>query len=272
MTTTETQTKRAYWEQRDSVAWLYLNYPETRNALGNELVRDTVECLNEIRDRDDIGAVCLTGGGNVGAWCAGMNLRELGRLNPDLPPIRVEDLHDGLRFFPKVVIGVVNGYCLGGGISLIANCDLGIASDNATFGLPEVVRGGPPGRAIGEIMHTMPQKYVFDLILSGRNWDANKAMQAGLISRVAPAAELEETAQRWASDIASFNHAGLMYSKKIMHRILKVLPRDQRLELNTLGNQEMRAAGFRGMFTDAPGSALSFLKHEADTKATRPEA
>ena len=68
-------------------------------------------------------------------------------------------------------------------------------------------------------------------------------MQAGLISRVAPAAELEETAQRWASDIASFNHAGLMYSKKIMHRILKVLPRDQRLELNTLGNQEMRAAG-----------------------------
>jgi enoyl-CoA hydratase/carnithine racemase len=269
--TTQTSTKRAYWEQRDNVAWLWLNYPETRNALGNDLVTDAVACLDEIEKRDDIGAVCLIGGGNVGSWCAGMNLRELGRLDPSLPPIRVERIHDGLRYFPKPVIGVVNGYCLGGGISLLANCDLGIASDKATFGLPEVVRGGPPGRAIGEIMHTMPQKYVFDLILSGRNWDAQKALQAGLVSRVAPHDELEEVAHRWASDIASFDHDSLMYAKRTMHRILNVLPRDQRIELNTLGGREMRAAGHRGMFSDSAGSAISFLNHGEGTKATKPE-
>jgi enoyl-CoA hydratase/carnithine racemase len=263
--------KKAYWEQRGRVAWLYLNYPETRNALGNELVRDSVECLEEIRGRDDIGVVCLTGGGGVGSWCAGMNLRELGRLDPSKPPIRVETLHDGLRYFPKPVIGVVNGYCLGGGISLLANCDLGIASDRATFGLPEVARGGPPGRAIGEILHTIPQKYAFDLILSGRNWDAQKALMAGLVTRVAPHDELENVAQQWASDIASFDAAGLMYCKRVMHRILNVLPRDQRIELNTLGNQEMRAAGFRGMFGESRESALNFLKHEEGTKATKAE-
>jgi trans-feruloyl-CoA hydratase/vanillin synthase len=263
--------KKAYWEQRGRVAWLYLNYPETRNALGNELVSDSVACLDEIRGRDDIGVVCLTGGGGVGSWCAGMNLRELGRLDPSKPPIRVETLHDTLRFFPKPVMAVVNGYCLGGGISLLANCDLGIAGDKALFGLPEVARGGPPGRAIGEILHTIPQKYAFDLILSGRNWDAQKAMQAGLVTRVVPQDELETVAQEWASDIASFDPNGLMYCKRVMHRILNVLPRDQRIELNTLGNQEMRAAGFRGMFGESRESALNFLKHEEGTKATRSE-
>lgn len=263
------QEKKAYWQQRDNVAWLYLNSPETRNALGYELVRDAIACLREIESREDIGCVCLTGGGGVGSWCAGMNLRELGRLDPSRPPIRVDELHDGIRFFPKPVIGVVNGYCLGGGISLLANCDLGIAGDRASFGLPEIARGGPPGRAIGEIMHTMPQKYVFDLILSGRNWDAHKALQAGLVSRVAPHDRLEEVAQAWASDIASFDRAALMYTKRIMHRILKVLPRDQRIDLNTLGNQEMRAAGHRGMFGSAREGALAFLSHEEGTKATR---
>jgi enoyl-CoA hydratase/carnithine racemase len=258
--------RKAYWEKRDRVAWLWLNSHETRNALGSELVSAGVECLNEIREDDDVGVVCLAGKGGV-AWCAGMNLRELGRRDPDRPPIRVGDLHDGIRSFPKPVIGVVNGYCLGGGISLLANCDLGIAGDSAQFGLPETARGGPPGRAIGEILHTIPQKFAYDLILSGRNWTAQQALNAGLVSRIAPHDELEEVAHHWANDMATFDPAGLMYCKRTMLRILDVLPRSQRIELNTLGGQEMRAAGHRGMFGDAKESALNFLQHVPNTKA-----
>lgn len=259
--------RKVRWEQRDNVAWMYIDSPETRNALSVEVIRDTVRSLEEIDQHDDIGAVCIRGAGEV-AFCAGMNLRDLGRLNPDRPPLQVHLLQDGIRHFPKPVIAVVNGYCVGGGISLLANCDLAIASDRALFGLPEIIRGGPPGRAIGEILQTIPTKHAFDLILSGRNWDADKALQVGLVNRVVPHDQLEHAAQEWASDIASFPHHSLANTKMIIHRINDIIAHDERVQANTDAMRELAAAGDRGMFGDAERSALSFLEKKTGTKAS----
>lgn len=260
--------RKARWEQRDGgVAWLYIDSPETRNALSVEVIRDVVRSLEEIKPHDEIGAVCITGAGNV-AFCAGMNLRDLGRLNPNRPPLDVGRMHDAIRHFTKPTIAVVNGYCVGGGISLLANCDLAIASDRAVFGLPEVMRGGPPGRAIGELANTLAVKHLFEIVLSGRNWDAHRAQAVGLINRVAPHAELEAQAQVWAADLATFDHAGLMHSKRIILDALDVIPHDQRIRMNTLGNAEGRAAGHHGMFGSAERSALAFLEGKEGTKAT----
>jgi enoyl-CoA hydratase/carnithine racemase len=88
-----------------------------------------------------------------------------------------------IRTFPKVTIAVVNGYCLGGGITLLLPHDLAIASDRAQFGLPEIMRGFLPYPIIATMFKTLiPTKLAFELILTGKNWDAKKSMDAGLIS------------------------------------------------------------------------------------------
>ena len=259
--------RKARWEQRDSVAWLYIDSEETRNALSVEVIRDVIRSLDEIREHDDIGVVCIRGAGDI-AFCAGMNLKDLGRLVPGRPPLNVGPMHDAIRHFPKATMAVVNGYCVGGGISLLANCDLAIASDQALFGLPEIIRGGPPGRAIGEIAQMIPTKHVFDMILSGRNWSAEKTLQAGLINRIVPNDELESAAQEWASDIASFNHAAIDFSKRAIHRITDIPTHDARIEMNTLTGAQMRAEGHQGMFGGEERSALAFLSKESGTKAS----
>lgn len=259
--------RKVRWEQRDNVAWMYIDSPETRNALSVEVIRDTVRSLEEIGQNDEIGTVCLRGEGDI-AFCAGMNLRDLGRLDPARPPLDAGLMHDAIRHFPKPVIAVVNGYCVGGGISLLANCDLAIASDRAVFGLPEVIRGGPPGRAMGEIIQTIPAKLSMELILTGRNWDAQKALQAGLINRIAPHDQLEAMAQAWASDMASFPHQALANAKMIVHRLNDVLPHDERVQANTDAMRELSEQGDRGMFGNTENSALNFLSKKQGTKAT----
>jgi len=79
----------------------------------------------------------------------------------------------------------VNGFCLGGGITLLLPHDLAIASDKAQFGLPEIKRGFLPYPIIATMFKTLiPTKLAFELILTGENWDAQKSMAAGLINRV----------------------------------------------------------------------------------------
>lgn len=259
------QTAAAYWEKRDNVAWLFLNDPATRNALGSAVAEAVVKCIAEIEEDESIGVVCLTSTHET-SFCSGNHLKELAGLVPPATKTTTGELHDGVRHCSRPVIAVVHGYCLGGGISLLANCDMAIASDRATFGLPEVVRGYPPGRALGEILQTIPTKWAFDLAMSGRNWTADRALQAGLISRIVPHEDLIEEAQKWASDMASFPPGSLRMTKTIMHKIMDVLPHDERVLLNRTGyvRDEKTTPGIVG---DGPQSIRSFFRHEDDTKA-----
>ena len=260
-----TESKFAYWEKRGNVAWLYLDDPATRNALGSAVAQAVVRCIAEIEADDEINVVCLTSTHET-SFCSGNNLKELAGLTPPATSTTTGELHDGIRHCTRPVIAVIHGYCLGGGISLLANCDLAIASDQATFGLPEVVRGYPPGRALGEIIQTIPAKWAFDLAMSGRNWPAERALAAGLISRVVPHDELLESAQKWASDMASFPPGSLRMTKKIMQRILDILPHDERVLQNRTGYAR-DAATTPGIVGDGPNSIRSFFRHEDDTKA-----
>ena len=262
MTTTEA---KAYWEKRGNVAWLYLNDPATRNSLGSAVAEAVVKCVAEIDADEDVNVVCLTGSTDV-SFCSGNNLKELAKLVPPATSTTTGELHDAIRHCTRPVIAVIKGYCLGGGISLLANCDLAIAGDKATFGLPEVVRGYPPGRALGEILQTIPTKWAFDLAMSGRNWTADRALAAGLISRVVPDADIYTEAQKWAEDMATFPPGSLRMTKTIMHKIMDVLPHDDRVKLNQTGyaRDDKVTPGIVG---DGKNSIRAFFRHEEDSKA-----
>jgi enoyl-CoA hydratase/carnithine racemase len=113
---------------------------------------------------------------------------------------------------------VVNGFCLGGGITILLPHDLAIASDKAQFGLPEIMRGFLPYPIVATIFRTLiPTKLAFELILTGKNWDAKKSMEAGLINRVVPHHELHEAAWQWGNEIAQWDKTTLKYCKMAAH-------------------------------------------------------
>jgi enoyl-CoA hydratase/carnithine racemase len=210
-------------ETRGAVAKITINRPEKRNALSRDTIREILAFFEEVRKDDSIAVVLSTGAGDV-AYCAGRDLSEFPteggkhRGTERRAEPRAYHVAEMIRTFPKVTIAVVNGYCLGGGITLLLPHDLAIASDKAQFGLPEIMRGFLPYPIIATIFKTLiPTKLAFEMILTGKNWDAKKSMDAGLINRVVPHDQLQDEAWKWGEEIANFDKITLKYCKMAAH-------------------------------------------------------
>jgi enoyl-CoA hydratase/carnithine racemase len=143
-----------------------------------------------------------------------MHRQQQARQDLGLSP-RPHYLGEAIRTFPKVTIAVINGYCLGSGMTLLLSHDLAIASEEkARFGLPEVMRGFLPIPVVGTLFKSsIPTKAAYELILTGKNWNAHRALQAGLINRIVPHTELQEAAWEWAKLIAQWDQITLQYCK-----------------------------------------------------------
>lgn len=210
-------------EKRGAVARITINRPEKRNALSRAAIREMLGLFEELRRDDAIAVVLTTGAGDV-AYCAGRDLSEFpteggkNRGTDRRAEPRAYHLAEVLRTFPKVTIAVVNGFCLGGGITLLLPHDLAIASDKAQFGLPEIKRGFLPYPIIATLFKTLiPTKFAFEMILTGENWDARRSLAAGLINRVVPHDKLQDEAWKWGEEIGRFDKVTLKYCKMAAH-------------------------------------------------------
>jgi len=190
-------------ETRDTVAKITINRAEKRNALSRDVIRELLAVFDELRHDDAIAVVLTTGAGDV-AYCAGRDLSEFpteggkNRGKDRRAEPRAYHVAEVIRTFPKVTVAVVNGFCLGAGITLLLPHDLAIASDRAQFGLPEIMRGFLPYPIIATMFKTLiPTKFAFEMILTGKNWDAQRSMAAGLINRVVPHEQLQDKAWDW---------------------------------------------------------------------------
>ena len=214
-------------ETRGAVAKITINRPEKRNALSRDTIREILAVFEELRTDDAIAVVLTTGAGDV-AYCAGRDLSEFpteggqNRGTDRRAQPRAYHVAEVIRTFPKVTIAVVNGYCLGGGITLLLPHDLAIASEKAQFGLPEIMRGFLPYPIIATMFKTLiPTKFAFEMILTGKNWDAQRSMQAGLINRVVAHDQLQEDAWKWAEEIGKFDKTTLKYCKMAAHAAME---------------------------------------------------
>jgi len=190
-----------------SVATITINRPEKLNALSSGVLDDLRHLVTDLRVRDDVRVVVITGSGEK-AFVAGADIAELAALN-DSEEGR-DFSQNGQAVFsliessPKPFIAAVNGFALGGGCELALACHIRICSENAKFGQPEVNLGIIPGyggtqwltRVLGRTLAT-------DLILTGRQMDAREALEQGLVARVVPYPDLMMTAKKMAETIAS---------------------------------------------------------------------
>ncbi|HSK30646.1 MAG TPA: enoyl-CoA hydratase/isomerase family protein [Candidatus Limnocylindria bacterium] len=210
-------------ERRGAVAKITINRPDKRNALSRAAIREMLGVFEELRGDDETAVVLTTGAGDV-AYCAGRDLSEFpteggaNRGTDRRGQPRAYHLAETIRTFPKVTIAVVNGFCLGGGITLLLPHDLAIASDKAQFGLPEIKRGFLPYPIIATMFKTLiPTKFAFEMILTGENWDAERSKAAGLINRVVPHENLQDEAWKWGEEIGRFDKVTLKYCKMAAH-------------------------------------------------------
>jgi len=188
------------------IAQVTINRPEKLNALSAQVLDDLRHLVTDLREREDVRAVILTGSGEK-AFVAGADIKQLAALN-DLETGR-DFAQNGQAVFnliessPKPFIAAVNGFALGGGCELALACHIRICSENAKFGQPEVNLGIIPGYGgTQRLTRIIGRTHATDLILTGRVLNAKEAEEHEIVSRVVPLAELITTAKEIATAIA----------------------------------------------------------------------
>ncbi len=203
-------------ERRDRVVIITINRPEKRNALNIQTRAEGAAILDELRDDDSIRVVIFTGAGDK-AFIAGADIAEFaGRTALQQRAIMLErGLFNAIDTFPKPVIAMVNGYCLGGGCELALACDIRIASENASFGQPEINLGIiPGGGGTQRLPRLVGEGKAMEMILTGEIINAQEAFRCGLVNAVVPADHLKAKTMEIANRIAEKSPIALRLAKE----------------------------------------------------------
>ena len=210
---------------RDGIAWVRFNRPEKRNCMSPKLNRQMLRVLTDLEFRADVGVLVLSGEGS--AWSAGMDLKEYFRETESsgLEGVRRAQREayawwERLRWFQKVTIAMVNGWCFGGGYGPLFACDLAICSDDAQFGLSEINWGILPGGGATKVAaELMPMRKAMYHALLGENLTGRQAEAAGLVNESVPAGQLEPRVTEVANKLLKKNWETLKATKDAMRRV-----------------------------------------------------
>ena len=188
------------------VARITLNRPDVHNAFDDGLIADLTAALENLSGKPAVRAVVLTGSGasfSAGAdlnWMRGMANASEAANRADSE--RLARLMRTLNFLPQPTIARVNGAAYGGGVGLVACCDIAIAADTAKFGLTEVKLGLVPAVISPYVAAAIGARQARRLFVTGEVFDAAEAQRIGLIHRSVPTALLDETVERVLSGLA----------------------------------------------------------------------
>jgi enoyl-CoA hydratase len=203
-------------ERRGRVGLITINRPDKLNALNIQTRTEGAAALDELREDDEVRVVVITGAGEK-AFVAGADIAEFeGRTAVTQRDVMTaRSLFTAVDTFPKPVVAMINGYCLGGGCELALSCDLRIASEAARFGQPEIKLGIiPGGGGTQRLTRLIGEGKAMELILTGDMIDAQTAFQLGLVNRVVPAADLEPKTMEMANRIAEMSPVALRMAKE----------------------------------------------------------
>ena len=203
-------------EKRGAVAVLTINRPDKLNALNMKVHEEGVAALDELKADDSVRVVVLTGAGEK-AFIAGADISEF----VEATPVSQRDLfHERTLFntidsFPKPVIAMINGFCLGGGNELALACDIRIASEKSRFSQPEINLGIMcGGGGTQRLARLIGEGRAMEMCLSGDMIDAETAYRFGLLNHVFPAEQLEDETMKLAGKIAEKAPIALQLTKE----------------------------------------------------------
>jgi enoyl-CoA hydratase len=202
--------------KRGRVAVLTINRPDKLNALSSDVHKEGVAALDELKHDDDVRVVVITGSGPK-AFIAGADISEFEGQTPfsQRASFNERTLFNSLDTFPKPVIAMVNGFCLGGGNELAMACDIRMASDTARFSQPEINLGIMcGGGGTQRLPRLVGEGRAMEMVLTGDMIDATTAEKMGLVNHVFPADQLEPETMKLAEKIAEKAPIALALSKE----------------------------------------------------------
>ena len=203
-------------ERAGRVAIITINRPDKRNALNIKTREEGAAVLEQLSTDDSVGIVVFTGAGDK-AFVAGADIAEFsGRTAITQREVMTgRSLFTAIDTFPKPVIAMINGYCLGGGCELALACDIRIASESASFGQPEINLGIiPGGGGTQRLTRLVGEGKAMELILTGEIIDAKTAFAIGLVNQVVPADQLRAKTMEIANRIADKSPIALRLAKE----------------------------------------------------------
>jgi E-phenylitaconyl-CoA hydratase len=203
------------------VALITMNRPERMNAMDAEAYEQLSAAWSRVRDDADIRVAIITGAGDR-AFSTGADLKSFVGSPADISQFWLTQqnqlLNRGLEVW-KPVVAAVNGYCIGGGMTLLLATDIRIATPTATFGLSEVKRGVLAGNGgTQRILEQLPHAVAMEMLLTGRRIDADTAARWGLVNRVVPPEELLPAAFEVAHEICGNAPLAVQATKEVALR------------------------------------------------------
>ncbi|MFN0119585.1 MAG: enoyl-CoA hydratase/isomerase family protein [Blastocatellia bacterium] len=191
-------------DKRGRIALVTINRPDKLNALNAATRREIGTTLEALRDDEEIRVVIITGAGEK-SFVAGADINEFaGRTAfQQREVMKSRSGFAAIDDFPKPLIAMVNGFCLGGGCELAMACDIRVASDKARFGQPEINLGIIPGAGGTQRLPRLAgESKAMQMVLTGEPIKAEEALRIGLISEIFPHEELEARTMEIAEKIA----------------------------------------------------------------------
>lgn len=195
------------YESRGPAAWITINRPDRRNALSDEVIAGLLSGLGRALEDEQARVVVLTGAGDR-AFSAGGDLTstmapQQGRVQQHDRRGRIGDLLGTIARHSKPVVARAAGVALAGGFGLMLACDLVVAADDVEFGTPEINLGLWPFMASAVIRRNVPRKVALELMMTGRRMSAAEAARWGMVNRVVPRAELDESVNDLVAELAA---------------------------------------------------------------------
>ncbi len=206
----------------DGIAKITICRPEVHNAFRPQTIIEISEALTVAREDQSVGVIILTGEGGK-AFCSGGDQRVRGDSGYQLDEksvgrFHVTDLHVQMRRCPKPIVAMVAGWAIGGGHVLHVVCDLTVAADNARFGQvgPKVgsFDGGLGASSLSQLVGMKKAKEIWFLC---RQYDAQQALEMGLVNVVVPLADLEQETVRWCREMLALSPFALRLMKASFH-------------------------------------------------------
>lgn len=216
-------TERVTVQVQDGILTATLNRPEKRNAIDTQMMAELSAALDQGDLDERVQVLAIRGAGKD--WCAGVDLAELLESADQTPAenrrsaLKFGEIFLRMRRIPKPVVAVVHGRVLAGGCGLATACDMILAPVSAQFGYPEVQRGFVPAIVMTMLRRCVGEKAAFELASTGRIVDAPEAHRLGLVSRVFPDDDFEESARAVLEHFTQLPATSLAFTKQQFYQL-----------------------------------------------------
>lgn len=213
-------------ERDGAIGWVIFDHPERLNAVTQDMWVALGEILTDYERDDDIRVIVLKGAGNK-AFVSGADISKFASQRRNATEVAesnriTAEARQKLAGFPKPSIAMINGYCIGGGLAIALMCDLRIASEKSSFGIPAARLGvGYAPQSIGVLQALVGPAYTREILFTGRRFNGEEALRMGLINHLLPEDGLEGYVRDYAATIGGNAPLTLHAAKLASTELLK---------------------------------------------------